>query len=195
MRKQLPLAVLSRKHKGNNWYSCNKSMSKHDNRWKDTVELSEPSPIQYAQRHTEAIQKPHHVNRCARQVRYLARHFGFYSVHVEHVANRPSYTEQSDTRQTGRLKATFDPIREEESKRRHLLHRKLHGHADKSNRLKISEAPAESMRVADYPWQSWDDVCLSPYLPIYLSIDLSIYLSVKLARPTWTCNLQVKNAS
>jgi hypothetical protein len=90
-------------------------------------------------------------------VRYLARHFGFYSVHVEHVANRPSYTEQSDTRQTGRLKATFDPIREEESKRRHLLHRKLHGHADKSNRLKISEAPAEmaeSMRVADYPWQS-----------------------------------------
>ena len=27
--------------------------------------------------------------------------------------------------------------------RRHLLHRKLHGHADKSNRLKISEAPAE----------------------------------------------------
>ena len=157
MRKKLPLAVLSRKHKGNNWYGCSKSMSKHDNRWKDTVELSEPSPIQYAQRHTKAIQKPHHVNRCARQVRYLARHFGFYSVHVEHVANRPSYTEQSDTRQTGRLKATFDPIREEESKRRHLLHRKLHGHADKSNRLKISEAPAE-LRVADYPWQSWDDV-------------------------------------
>ena len=27
-------------------------------------------------------------------------------------------------------------------------------------------------------------VCLSPYLPIYLSIDRSIYLSVKLARPT-----------
>ena len=32
---------------------------------------------------------------------------------------------------------------------------------------------------------------LSPYLSIYRSI----YLSVKLARPTWTCNLQVKNAS
>jgi hypothetical protein len=70
-----------------------------DNRWKDTVELSEPSPIQYAQRHTEAIPRPHHVNRSARQVRYLARHFGFYFVHVKHVANRPSYTEQSDTRQ------------------------------------------------------------------------------------------------
>ena len=51
-----------------------------------------------------------------------------------------------------------DPIREEESKRRHLLHRKLHGHAHESNRLKISEALAEWMRVADCPWQSWDDV-------------------------------------
>ena len=30
-----------------------------------------------------------------------------------------------------------------------------------------------------------------PYLPI----SLSIYLSVKPARPTWTCSLQVKNAS
>ena len=39
-------------------------------------------------------------------MRYLARHFGFCSVHVEHVANRPSYTEQSNTRQTGRQKAT-----------------------------------------------------------------------------------------
>ena len=82
--KKLALAVLSRKHEGNNWYGCNwygcnKSMSKHDNRWKDTVELSELIPIQYAQRHTEAIQKPHHINRCARQVRYLARHFGFCS--------------------------------------------------------------------------------------------------------------------
>ena len=36
----------------------------------------------------------------------MARHFGFYSVHVKHVANRPSYFSQSDTRQTGRLKAT-----------------------------------------------------------------------------------------
>ena len=36
----------------------------------------------------------------------MARHFGFYSVHVKHVANGPSYFSQSDARHTGRLKAT-----------------------------------------------------------------------------------------
>ena len=106
------------------------------------------------------------------------------SVHVEHVANRPSYTEQSDTRQTGRYikhaRPTSKHARETAklklngvnqicqsiylSIRRHLLHRKLHGHADKSNRLKISEAPAEWMRVADYPWQSWHWMAYAMYI-------------------------------
>ena len=91
--------------------------------------LSEPSRIQYAQRHTEAIQKPHHVNRSARQVRYLARYFGKDTVEL----SRQSYTEQSDQAkqaacrlQTGQRR-TSDPILEEESKRRHLLHQQLLG--------------------------------------------------------------------
>ena len=49
---------------------------------------------------------PHVSDRSAREVRYLAEHFGFYAVQVKHVANKPRYTERSDTRQTGRLKAT-----------------------------------------------------------------------------------------
>ena len=191
-------------------------------------------------------------------------------------------------------------------KLRHLLHRELHGRAQESNRLKISAAPAECMRVsrlchgkAETEWRTpcisnmpgrrqnmppegqkcqlklpgrrqklklngvepsmsnlpgrrehaacrskmpaktWQgdewrkpcisnmpsrrqkrppegqkkppegqkfhpsmslslhpsEICMSLSLSPYLSIYRSIYLSVKLARPTWTCNLQVKNAS
>ena len=115
-----------------------------DNRWKDTVELSEPSPIQYAQRHTEAIPRPHHVNRSARQVRYLARHFGFYFVHVKHVANRPSYTEQSDTRQTGRLKATNRSAQDIRS--------------DSRRRVK-----AETSATPDVAWKVWSTASQSTY--------------------------------
>ena len=120
--------------------------------------------------------------------------------HVKQAAWRP---------QTGQRR-TSNPIREDESKRRHLLHRKLHGHAHESNRLKISEAPAEWMRVADYPWQSWNWMAYAMYIKharptskharfdgkaetewsepsmsIYLSLYLSIYLFIYL------CNIYV----
>ena len=48
-----------------------------------------------------------------------------------------------------------------------------------------------SMSLSLHP----SEICMSLSLSPYLSIYRSIYLSVKLARPTWTCNLQVKNAS
>ena len=52
-----------------------------------------------------------------------------------------------------------------------------------------------SMSLSLHPSEICSEICMSLSLSPYLSIYRSIYLSVKLARPTWTCNLQVKNAS
>ena len=79
---------------------------------------------------------------------YVTIYRSIYSVHVEHVANRPSYTEQSDTRQTGRYIKHTKPTSK---------------HARETAKLKLNGV---------------NQVCQSIYVSICLSIYLSIYLSI-----------------
>ena len=71
---------------------------------------------------------------------YLSINLSIYSVHVEHVANRPSYTEHSDTRQTGRYIKHARPTSK---------------HARETAKLKLNGV---------------NQVCQSIYLSIYLSM-------------------------
>ena len=138
----------------------------------------------------------------------MARHFGFYSVHVKHVANRPSYFSQSDARQTGRLKATNRSAQDIQSDSRRRVKAETSatpevartctreqpiedigstGRVNESSRLSVAKLKLNGVRnvyqtcQADVKTCQGDGKAETEWSEPSMSIYLSLYLSIYLS--------------